>query len=55
MLTKLISKKFFTLCIATGLLWFSKLNGTEWLIIAVAYMGVESGLNILEKYMSLKK
>jgi succinate-acetate transporter protein len=50
-ISKLLSKKFICFCVATVLLCYSKLSSTEWLIIAGGYMGLETAINFLDKYV----
>lgn len=50
-----ISKKFLTLCISTWLLWYDKINEYTWLAIAMVYMGIQTGIDILEKLKDKKE
>lgn len=45
------SKKFFCLGLATWLLYIDKINGSEWIVIASVYIGVETAQNIGHKWM----
>jgi hypothetical protein len=50
-LGKAISKTFTVFLIATAYLYFGKLNGTQWIIIATVYLG---STKVTETILKLK-
>lgn len=48
---KAISKTFFVFLIATGYLYFDKINGDQWIIIAATYIG---STKVTETILKLK-
>lgn len=55
MFNKLISKKFIGWIGACVFLYIDKISENTWLFITLAYMGIETGLNILDKIKTIKE
>lgn len=51
---KLISRKLMVFLIASGGLFSSKLDGSDWVIISAVYIGAETATGIVERLMKVK-
>jgi len=48
-LEKLLSKKFIGWVGACVFLWFDKITSDTWMWITLGYMGIEAGINLLDR------
>jgi hypothetical protein len=53
-LNKWVSRKLTVFVIASAGLFFAKLDGDNWTIVATVYISIEGATNIVERLMKLK-
>jgi hypothetical protein len=52
---KIISKKFIGWLGSCTFLYYDKINEQTWLVITLSYMGLEAGLNLIDRFKQNKE